>query len=195
MSTPSQSTDVDPTSTTTTTNTTTNTYEYISSYNFASDLEFRKGLGTIMGHRGTPASDSELLNDGDDVVLQAKCFYISRKRNISPSIDFTAYKNWLLENGLTPEHNASSSNNDQNAAVASSSSSTVAVQDENSTKAIEPAYPTSFAHIVELITNNQPIPGIEEIPDTVLSGHDEPSKAARRRKPWEKDEVVDDSNS
>lgn len=54
----------------------------------------------------------------------------------------------------------------------------------------EPAYPSSFAHIVELITTGQPIPGIQDIPDTVLSGHDISSEKPRRRKPWEKDEVV-----
>lgn len=52
-------------------------------------------------------------------------------------------------------------------------------------------YPSSFAHIVELITTGQPIPGIQEIPDTVLTGHDIASEKPRRRKPWEKDEVVD----
>jgi Family of unknown function (DUF5572) len=49
-------------------------------------------------------------------------------------------------------------------------------------------YPTSFAHIVELITTGQPIPGIKEIPDTVLEGEKSESTAARRKKPWEKDD-------
>lgn len=62
----------------TTATTTTKLYEYIASYNFSSDLEFRKGLGTILGHPETPVSDSELLKEDDNVVLQAKCFYISR---------------------------------------------------------------------------------------------------------------------
>jgi Family of unknown function (DUF5572) len=91
-----------------------------------------------------------------------------------------------MENGQ--KNTTTTSGNDKNAAVASSA----AALDEKSPKSIEPAYPTSFAHIVELITNNQPIPGIEEIPDTVLAGHDKPSKETRRPKPWEKDEVIDD---
>ncbi|KAJ5653509.1 hypothetical protein N7490_000512 [Penicillium lividum] len=53
----------------------------------------------------------------------------------------------------------------------------------------EPIYPSSFAHIVELITTGQPIPGIEQIPDTVLTGHEISSEKPRRRKPWEKDEM------
>lgn len=51
----------------------------------------------------------------------------------------------------------------------------------------EPAYPSSFAHIVELITTGQPVPGIQQIPDTVLTGHDIASEKPRRRKPWEND--------
>lgn len=52
----------------------------------------------------------------------------------------------------------------------------------------QPVYPSSFARIVELITTGQPIPGIQQIPDTVLTGQETASTAQRRRKPWEKDE-------
>jgi hypothetical protein len=60
------------------------------------------------------------------------------------------------------------------------------------TTASEPPapYPTSFAHIVELITSGKPVPGIKEIPPTVLEGQGtEPSKP-KRKKPWEKDETI-----
>jgi hypothetical protein len=40
---------------------------------------------------------------------------------------------------------------------------------------------------VELITTGKPVPGIQQIPDTVLEGHDISSERPRRRKPWEKD--------
>jgi hypothetical protein len=41
---------------------------------------------------------------------------------------------------------------------------------------------------VDLITRNLPIPGIEEIPPTVLEpGTSKIDKTPRRRKPWEKD--------
>ena len=63
------------------------------------------------------------------------------------------------------------------------------VSGTESSKTSEPLYPTSFAHIVELITTGQPIPGIQDIPDTVLTGHDISSEKPRRKKPWEKDEV------
>jgi hypothetical protein len=50
-------------------------------------------------------------------------------------------------------------------------------------------YPTSFAQIVELIESGKPIPGIEDIPDTVLAGQEGPSKEKRRMKPWEMTDV------
>ena len=58
-------------------------------------------------------------------------------------------------------------------------------------------YPTSFAHIVELITSGQPIPGIKEIPSTVLEGQGTQAEKPKRRKPWEKDEpaVVTDGGA
>ena len=49
-------------------------------------------------------------------------------------------------------------------------------------------YPTSFSQIVELITTGQPIPGIREIPDTVLEGRDSQATSVKRKKPWEKDD-------
>ncbi|KAL1968756.1 hypothetical protein VTN77DRAFT_1582 [Rasamsonia byssochlamydoides] len=176
-------------------------FEYINSYPFSSDAEFRSGLAVILGHPGTPVSEAELTSE-DDLVLQAKCFYISRKRNITPPIDFSAYKNWLKSatdksqrsESRPPEYTRTTSNDFQTQHTTSTSSEGVksssppSMPGDQQQKASEPAYPSSFAHIVELITTGQPIPGIQQIPDTVLAGHDAPSRATRRRKPWEKDD-------
>ena len=47
-------------------------------------------------------------------------------------------------------------------------------------------YPISFSHIVDLITTGQPVPGVKEIPDTVLAGQETHTVAAKRKKPWER---------
>ncbi|KAJ5164688.1 uncharacterized protein N7500_006518 [Penicillium coprophilum] len=155
-------------------------FERLQSYSFTSDPEFANGLSIILGHPDTPATEVEMNRD-DDLVLQAKCFYLSRKEKLTPAIDFAAFKAWLVsratEQGL--------GNTDLQISEASDPSTS---GPESSTHP-EPAYPSSFAHIVELITTGQPIPGIQDIPDTVLSGHDISSEKPRRRKPWEKDEV------
>lgn len=70
-------------------------------------------------------------------------------------------------------------------AISSSSAPGVPVPLEREPVQSEPTYPSSFAHIVELITTGQPVPGIQQIPDTVLEGHETPSTVAGRRKPWE----------
>ena len=46
-------------------------------------------------------------------------------------------------------------------------------------------YPTSFAHIVDLVTSGKPIPGIKDVPNTVLTGQGSQNAKAQRRKPWE----------
>jgi hypothetical protein len=48
-------------------------------------------------------------------------------------------------------------------------------------------YPPTFAEIVELITSGKPIPGIKEIPPTLLTDQASKPTASKRRKPWEKD--------
>ena len=66
---------------------------------------------------------------------------------------------------------------------------TVQAAATTSNSASDPAapYPNSFAQIADLIAKGGPIPGIKEIPDTVLSGKGSESRTAKRRKPWEKD--------
>jgi hypothetical protein len=50
-----------------------------------------------------------------------------------------------------------------------------------------PPYPTPFAEIVALITSGTPIPGIRDIPPTVLPEKASQPAASKRRKPWEKE--------
>lgn len=70
----------------------------------------------------------------------------------------------------------------------SSSNARPPSQPASSTSGPEPPYPTSFAAIVDLITRNLPVPGIEEIPTTVLEpGSSKVDNTPRRKKPWEKD--------
>jgi hypothetical protein len=52
----------------------------------------------------------------------------------------------------------------------------------------KPPNPVRFDEIVALITSGKPIPGIKDIPPTVLSDQATKPAASKRRKPWEKDE-------
>lgn len=53
------------------------------------------------------------------------------------------------------------------------------------TEAPSQPYPQSFSHLVELIRTGQPIPGIREVPNTLLTGQGSKAVESKRRKPWE----------
>lgn len=49
--------------------------------------------------------------------------------------------------------------------------------------------PASFQEIMEMIREDKPIPGIKQIPDTVLVGEGTEASKGRRQKPWESGNV------
>ncbi|EXJ60961.1 hypothetical protein A1O7_05114 [Cladophialophora yegresii CBS 114405] len=192
-------------------------YSQITSYPFHADQEFLSGLAAILGHPDTPATPEE-LRQNLGLVLQARCFYLSRKLNVDPPIDPGKYLEWAgsQARSSTPHvHHTQeqTARGTHNAAVVSTvSADPLSTQTRGATDAqrptdeqhpaipsspavstppnaeAEPPYPTSFAAIVDLITRNLPIPGIEDIPPTVLEpGTSKVDKTPRRRKPWEKD--------
>ncbi|PGH29367.1 hypothetical protein GX50_07891 [[Emmonsia] crescens] len=182
-----------PSSATTRTSPSPSPYQPFHTYPFATDAEFKLGLGVILGKpAGTPAAEDEVSGGGGDggdgdeyaemggeLLLKAKMFYFAKKFPSSTPLAPQGYKTYL-------QHLKNNNNNN----TSSSSATTTTTTTTNTQQ--EPTYPTPFAHIIDLITNNQPIPGIQDIPDTVLTGKDKPSVAARRRKPWE---VVDSTIS
>ncbi len=124
--------------------------------------------------------------------------FLSRKHNIN--IDFDAYKAYRQARNRPPVV-PRTTNGD--GATASETPSAPATSDNPGgimpapASANEPAapYPTSFAHIVELITTGKPVPGIKEIPPTVLVGQGTQPAQARRKKPWEKDASQEESQT
>ena len=158
-------------------------YEILHNHDFDHDPEYQAGLSSILGQ--VPAGLSEEEQDG--VILDAKCFYISRKYSLDPPLESAQYQAWLQDS------RSSSSAPAQNPETSSSE-----VPSTTAADASQPAYPPTFAELVDLITQNKPIPGIEEIPDTVipdasLTAPSDDSLALGadtrmgRRKPWEKE--------
>jgi hypothetical protein len=170
-------------------------YDSLEQYSWDDDVEFQSGLSAILGSNASPEQASEL-------TLRARCFYYARYaaelqracaradclRKYSKNVDFDAYKAYrnargrpaLVPNGVQAPPTATST-----------SGSAGGTLPEASANASEPPapYPTSFAHIVELVTTGQPIPGIKEIPDTLLAGQSSQAMQSKRRKPWEKDDA------
>jgi hypothetical protein len=141
------------------------------------------GLTAILGSNSTPDRVREL-------TLRAQCFYFSRKKNAA--IDFDAYKAYLEDRGGAHSKESASTTRESSDPTPSSydapshtGSDLPSASNLNDPK--NAPYPQSFADIVALITSGAPIPGIREIPDTLLTDQASKPVASKRRKPWEKD--------
>ncbi|EWG43425.1 hypothetical protein FVEG_04901 [Fusarium verticillioides 7600] len=140
------------------------------------------------------------------MAIHARIFYYAQR--IGVNIDFGAYKAWLASNpdyqppDVLPEEyrqrdvadaspvpalewqKAAPKTDlyiDRKAAAAQSGS-----QDQ-------PSYPMGFAEMIQLIQEGKPVPGIRQIPNTVVRDPTVKPIGARAvpRKPWEKDTAVD----
>ena len=112
---------------------------------------------------------------------------ISSKNNTS--IDFNAYQSWRSQKSSSYAKGISvitSTSNDTPRLVSASHNGI-----DTNLESIESAapYPISFSQVVDLVTSGGPIPGIKEVPDTVLEGQASLPTTVKRRKPWEKDNV------
>jgi hypothetical protein len=113
-----------------------------------------------------------------------------RKFNINIDFDgYKAYRNARNRPPPTPPTTGTEASFGLPAAPASSEASGGIMPAPADASEPPAPYPTSFAHIVELITTGKPVPGIKEIPSTVLSGQGTEAAKSRRKKPWEKDEA------
>ncbi|KAK3060710.1 hypothetical protein LTS18_007926 [Coniosporium uncinatum] len=144
-----------------------NLYQQLDQYDWDADEEFQGGLSAILGPDPAPEQAAEL-------ALRARKFNVP--------VDFDQYKAWR-ESRLTPS-NTTNGLNPSASAAETPQATPVAISGASP----EAPYPTSFSHIVELITTGQPVPGIKEIPNTVLEGQGTESAKPRRKKPWEQDE-------
>jgi hypothetical protein len=157
-------------------------FRSLDEYPWDSDPEFQGGLSAILGSVQDPQQVAHL-------TLRAKCYYYARKAGTS--VDFDGYKAWTeqrrnggRENGYENDDEITAVSN----LIASSNitASTVGDAEAGASGLPEAPKPASFAEICDLIAEGKPIPGIKDIPDTVLEGQKSTSQAERRRKPWER---------
>ena len=152
-------------------------YHQLDEYPWNEDQEFQGGLRAILGSVQDPAQVEHL-------TLRAKCYYYARKAG--STVDFDGYKQWAESqrgvapiNGLNTTENSIPHNASQQDAVEEGGSGIGGMGDAPK--------PASFAEICDMIAEGKPIPGIKDIPDTVLEGQASDSQASKRKKPWEKD--------
>ena len=159
------------------------------------------GLSAILGPNPSPSQIH-------DLTLRAQCYYLSRKKKVP--IDFNEYKAYLATrpSKIDTQPSAESSTVEQpiqpKAPELESSSISTSITNAEATTQPAPTlhphheadlpnpekgapYPPTFAEIVELITSGKPIPGIKDIPPTLLTSQATKPTASKRRKPWEKE--------
>ncbi|KAF5587188.1 hypothetical protein FPANT_6987 [Fusarium pseudoanthophilum] len=171
-------------------------------YPWSKDKNFMSGLYAILGQPGQQNPQASLA----DMAIHARIFYYAQR--IGVNIDFSAYKAWLASNpdyqppDVLPEEyrqrdvaNASPvpALDWQKAAPKTDlyiDRKTAAAQSGSQD---QPSYPTGFAEMIQLIQEGKPVPGIRQIPNTVVRDPAVKPVGARAvpRKPWEKDTTVD----
>ncbi|ODV80494.1 uncharacterized protein CANTADRAFT_47580 [Suhomyces tanzawaensis NRRL Y-17324] len=156
--------------------------EYLN-YDWDSFSEFQEGLNQILDgylenlKEQDPSVRSIPPLDKQQLIDQAKSFfYCSHTDNI---LNLDDYQQWKLVNGDKYAKNKKITE----------------VRDEDETKPKEltqaattedPPYSSNYQDLVELIVSGKPVPGIKDIPDTVLTEKSSVSEAKQRTKPWEK---------
>ncbi len=113
-------------------------------------------------------------------------FRLTHDRKFGTPVDFNAYQEWK-QGDSTAEPAAAPNSETSSLLKAPASAPLVVSQNVNQTEQSSGAPRRSYQEIVDLIQSGKPIPGIKDIPKTILEGQGtEPAKSVRR-KPWEKD--------
>ncbi|KAK5105681.1 hypothetical protein LTR62_002493 [Meristemomyces frigidus] len=146
-------------------------FRQLDAYPWEQDEEFQGGLRAILGS----VQDPEQVNR---ITTRAKCYYYARKAGTS--VDFEGYWHWRQSAQQPHNHaNGSSATNGRDITTLKEGYS-------GGSGMSDAPKPPSFADICALIADGKPIPGIKDIPDTILDGQASDSLAQRRIKPWER---------
>lgn len=153
-------------------------------YEWDSFDEFQQGLKDILDNylesmkESDPSVTSIPALDKQQLIDQAKSFfYCSHTGNILNLDDFNQ---WKLHNG---------DKYDKNKKIVE-----IPNEEEEEPQLLEPPYSSNYQNLVELIVSGKPVPGIKQIPDTVLTDQSSKSDAKQRVKPWEKNKGTEEND-
>ncbi|KAK9447186.1 uncharacterized protein V1518DRAFT_99858 [Limtongia smithiae] len=173
-------------------------------YDWDNDKQFTDGLATVI--RSAPATAGPLTDAQQrEVECNARLYFYSRK--VQKNAVYADYATWLQQ-----RHTSDAAGPEESIVAASEKSRSSTPQRTGTTSppttsgspslvptpasatdiASPPApsntpYPSSFAHIIELITSGKEIPGIKRIPNITLGdAAASQSERAVRSKPWER---------
>lgn len=153
-------------------------YKDYLNYDWDSFSEFQDGLQEILDNYldnlkdQDPSVTSIPALDKQQLIDQAKCFfYCSHTDHI---LNLDDYNEWKLHNG--DKYNK----NKKITEITDDPEDHVNNAGNN-----EPPYSSNYQKLVELIVSGKPVPGIKQIPDTVVPDQSSKPEAKQRLKPWE----------
>ncbi|GKU00001.1 hypothetical protein FLAG1_03085 [Fusarium langsethiae] len=169
-------------------------------YPWTKDKSFMSGLYSILGEPGQQNPEASL----SDMAIHARIFYYAQR--IGVNIDFGSYKNWLTSKTNHQPPDVLPEEYRQRAEANTTSTSTSALDWQKAAPKTDlyidrkaataqsgsedqPNYPMGFAEMIKLIQEGKPVPGIRQIPNTIVRDPAVKPVGARAvpRKPWEKE--------
>lgn len=140
-------------------------YQQFADYPWSTDTDFQSGFHSVLSQLQAAATPDSPTPSEREIEYKAKSFFFERKTG--HKVDIEGFKAW--------ESRENNSGGDS--------------EPDEKEKEKETPFPSKYAALVELILSGKPIPGIKEIPDTVLGQEASSSSTAKsRRKPWERNE-------
>jgi len=114
------------------------------------------------------------------------------ERKCGTRVDFQGYEEWQTSRAQSTLASTSAELQTNPGALETQSENDLNVNATVSSSSLSDDAPTpaTFAEICEMIAQGKPIPGIKEIPDTILEGQGTHTSASQRKKPWEKEGAV-----
>ncbi|KAH7015301.1 hypothetical protein EDB80DRAFT_864715 [Ilyonectria destructans] len=172
-------------------------FEAFDAYPWTKDKMFMSGLYAILGEPGKQNPGASLA----DMAIHARVFYYAQR--IGVPIDFARYQAWVAQQpdrqppDVLPEeyHRRGSSTQDPQAEALDWQQAAPKADLYVDRKAAaqsagdQPNYPMGFAEMLRLLQEGKPVPGIRQIPNTIIRDPSVKPVGARAvpRKPWEKD--------
>ncbi|CCE81841.1 Piso0_002518 [Millerozyma farinosa CBS 7064] len=158
-----------------------NVYREFMNFDWDSNTEFQEGLKEIFEthlmqlKEQDPTIESIPTQNKAQLTDQAKSFFFCSQTGHILSLD--DYYQWRAQHG-------GNLLNDTNETTGTTEETEASANETNSTPS---EYSSKYKDIVNMIVTGQEIPGIKQIPDTVLSEQSSEHKAQQRVKPWEKE--------
>lgn len=163
-------------------------YKQYLNYDWDSFEDFQQGLSEILQNYlinlqdNDPSITTIPALDKQQLINQAKVFFFcNHTGNI---LNLEDYEDWKLHN----EDKFKKITEVKDVEMEET-------QPESTSQSNNPPYSSNYQQLVELIMSGKPVPGIKEIPDTVLTDQGSSATAPQRVKPWEKNKIPSEEDN